>query len=1028
MRFIPQSFYGRLCARLLLMPTAGLCALTAAHAQQITAPTPIPGGTSTPVSAPAPNPFPAAPFKAVKSAPRNIAGIRRNFAKMPAAFERNRGQADSHVQFLVHQPHSTLFLTPTEAVFALDRPQDGSLSAADRSKRSKSVPTSVLRMQLIGANEKAEASGEKAQKAGVNYFIGNDPSRWQTEVSTYERARYSSVYHGVDVVYYGNREHLEYDFVVAPHARPDQIALRFAGADRVHIDSAGDLKVSLPGQTLTWQRPTVYQESNTGRRHVACRYLLSQDAQGKSVLRFALGRYDPSRRLVIDPALVYSTFLGGSTGDAGNGIALDSSGNAYITGYTSSSDFPVTSGAFQNTRHSVSRSNAFVTKLSADGSSLIYSTYLGGNVYEAGNSIAIDTAGNAYVTGETDSTDFPTTSSPYQGVNHSGATTFVTKLNPTGTALVYSTYLGGSSSEAGNSIAVDSAGSAYVAGFTSSSDFPASPQGFQRTNRSTNSTNAFVTKFSPDGSTLTYSTYLGGSTYEVANGIVVDSSGSAYVTGYSASSNFPTTSGAYQSSNQSNGRTNAFVTKVSADGGSLVYSTYLGGSGYESGNGIAIDSTGNAYVTGYTGSTNFPTTSSGYQRTNTSASGSSAFVTKLNATGTSLVCSTYLGGTGYESGSSIAIDALGDVFLTGYTVSTDFPTTAGANQTTKRTVSGNLYGFFTKLTPTFSGLLYSTYLGGSSSDKGNAIAIDSTGNAYITGSAGSSDFPVTAGVVQGTNRGGNGGNGFVTKLNPSATVPHVLVDLNTDGRSDMILQNPSSGQGTVWFMNSFNFLGYSNLSLNAGNHYTLVGKGDFAGTGTTAFVFQSQLNNSVFYWYGQGAVHTTITGGDNVNVVPQAGWKLVAIGDFNSDGKSDLVFQSQTTNQISIWFMNAQYYQSGVLMPYTPPTGWVVAGAGDFNGDGQTDLAFQNVNTGQVAIWFMNGAVYSSGAIVTTTVAPGWALVGVADYNGDGYADLLLQNVSTAQGAMWFMSGTTYLGGSLLSLSPLQGWNIVGPK
>ena len=1028
MRFIPHSFYGRLCASLLLIPATGLCAPTPAHSQQITTPTAIPRGASTLFPAAAPNPFPTTTSKPVKSTPKNIAGVRRNYAKMPASFERNRGQADSHVQFLVHQPHSTLFLTPTEAVFALEKPQDDSLHAADRSKRSKSVPTSVLRMQLVGANEKAAASGEKSLGAGVNYFIGNDPNRWQTEVSTYEKARYSSVYPGVDVVYYGNREHLEYDFVVAPHAHPDQIALRFAGADKAHIDSAGDLKVSLPGQTLTWQRPTVYQESKTGRRKVSCRYLLSRDSQGKAVLRFALGHYDTSRSLVIDPALIYSTFLGGSIGDAGNSIAVDSSGYAYITGYTNSADFPVTASTYQTTRKSVSRSNAFVTKLGADGTSLVYSTYLGGSVYEAGNCITIDSSGNAYVTGETDSTDFPVTAGVYQSQNHGGATTFVTKLNPTGTALVFSTYLGGSSSEAGNGIAVDSSGFPYITGFTTSIDFPATAGAFQRSNKSSNSTNAFVTKLKTDGSGYIYSTYLGGSVYEVANGIVVDSSGSAYITGYTASTDFPITPGAFQGSNQSSGRANAFVTKLSASGGLLTYSTYLGGSGYESGNSIAIDSSGNAYVTGYTGSTNFPTTSSAYQRTNTSAAGSSAFVTKLNADGTSLLCSTYLGGTGYESGSGIAIDPSGDAFLTGYTVSADFPTTAGANQTTKRSVSPSLYGFFTKLNPTFSGLLYSTYLGGNSGDKGNGIAVGVSGNAYITGSSNSTDFPVTSGVLQGTNRGGNGGNGFVTKLNPNTPVPRVAFDLNNDGRSDLMLQNPSSGQATVWFMNAFNFIGYSNLSLNGGIHYTLVGKGDFTGNGSTAFVFQSKLNNSVFYWYGQGLVNTNITGGDNVYPIPDAGWKVVAIGDFNGDGKSDLVFQNQTTNQVSIWFMNAQYYQSGVLMPYTPPAGWVVVGAGDFNGDGQADLAFQNVNTGQVSIWFMNGSTYSSGAIVTTTVAAGWNVVGVADYNGDGYADLLLQNTNTAQGAMWFMNGTTYLGGSLLSLSPLQGWSIVGPK
>jgi hypothetical protein len=1016
MRFVPRSFRGRCRAGILLLPTVGLCALTPAHSQQSASHVSRRAGATGMKSA----------------APVGRAGICRNFARIPAAFERNRGQADSHVQFLVHQSHSTLFLTPTEAVFALDTPHNGRVSSTGRSHPSSADLhgglTSVLRMQLVNANGKAEAVGEQALGSNVNYFIGRDPSRWQTGVSSYAKARYRSVYQGVDVVYYGNREHLEYDFVVAPHARPEQIALRFVGAEKVRIDSAGDLKVKLPGQTLTWQTPTVYQEGRTGRRKVACRYVLSRGVEGKPVLRFALGRYDTSRSLVIDPALIYSTFLGGSVGDAGNSIAVDSSGSAYITGYTSSTDFPTSSQAYQKTKRSVSRSNAFVTRLSADGATILYSTYLGGTGYESGNGIAIDSSGNAYITGESDSTDFPTTSGAYQTTNLSGATTFVTKLSATGAALIYSTYLGGTSSEAGNGIAVDSSGNAYVVGFTSSTDFPVTSGAFQKTNKSANSTNAFVTKLNATGTGLTYSTYIGGSGYEVGNGIAVDSAGNAYITGYTASTDFPTTSGAYQSSTHSNGRTSTFVTKLSTTGAALTYSTYMGGSAYGSGNGIAVDSSGSAYVTGYTASADFPITSGAYQTTNTSAAGSSAFVTKLNAAGTSLVCSTFLGGTSYEAGGSIAIDSTGNVFVTGSTVSTDFPTTAGASQTTKRSISPSLYGFFTKLNPTCSALLYSTYLGGSTGDKGNGIAVDSTGYAYITGSSGSADFPVTTGVVQGTNKGGNGGNGFVAKLNPNVSIPRAAVDFNNDGKADLLLQNPSTGQMSVWFMNAFNFLGSASFSQNPGVNYSLIGKGDFTGAGIATLVLQSQTNNSVVYWYAQGVNNATITGGDNVIPSPQAGWKVVGIGDFNGDGKSDLVFQSTTTNQVAIWFMNGPYYQGGVLMPYTPPVGWLVVGVGDFDGDGNPDLAFQNQDTGQIVIWFMSGATYTGGSAITTTVASGWKVVGVADYNGDGKADLLLQNQTTGQGSIWFMNGTTYLGGSILSALPSAGWRIAGPK
>ena len=424
MYLVTNPFRRRCRVGALLLPATGLCVLTPAFSQQAAAPVP-PANAATSLRAPAPGARP---------------GISRNFARLPVAFERNQGQADHRVQFLVRQPHATLFLTPTEAVFAFDAPHSvGSVPAARShiSAASHKIGTaSVLRMQMVGANGKANAVGEQALPGKVNYLVGRDRRRWQTGASTFAQARYRGVYPGVDMVYYGSQQHLEYDFVLAPHADPRRIALRFAGADSVRVDRAGDMKVTVQGRTLTWQRPTVYQESKSGRQRVACGYAVSRNAQGKPTLRFALGRYDTARQLVIDPALVYSTFFGGAVGESGNGIAVDSAGNAYITGSTSSSDFPTTSGAFQESNISRSRANAFVIKLNADGSDLVYSTYLGGTNYESGNSIAVDSAGNAYVTGETDSADFPTTPGARQKINFNGTTAFVTKLNSNGTDLL----------------------------------------------------------------------------------------------------------------------------------------------------------------------------------------------------------------------------------------------------------------------------------------------------------------------------------------------------------------------------------------------------------------------------------------------------------------------------------------------------------------------------------------------------------------------------------------------------------------
>jgi hypothetical protein len=396
-------------------------------------------------------------------------------------------------------------------------------------------------------------------------------------------------------------------------------------------------------------------------------------------------------------ALIYSTYLGGSTYDDANSIAVDGENNAYVTGYTGSSDFPVTTGAYQTTNkaYAVGGNNAFVTKLNATGSALIYSTYLGGSalgglytVGDSGNGIAVDGENNAYVTGSTGSSDFPVTAGAFQTTKKNVyLTTFVTKLNTTGSALIYSTYLGGSTSEGAFGIAVDGEDNAYVTGATGSTDFPVTAGAFQTTNKNVINT-TFVTKLNTTGSALIYSTYLGGSHSDYPDGIAVDGEDNAYVTGYTGSTDFPVTAGAFQTTKK-NVNFTIFVTKLNATGSALIYSTYLGGSTYDSGNGIAVDGENNAYVTGSTGSTDFPVTTGAFQTTNKDAIGSNAFVTKLNAAGNALIYSTYLGGSGTsgnngDQANCIAVDGQGNAYVTGYTYSINFPVTAGAFQTKNR--------------------------------------------------------------------------------------------------------------------------------------------------------------------------------------------------------------------------------------------------------------------------------------------------------------------------------------------------------
>jgi hypothetical protein len=485
----------------------------------------------------------------------------------------------------------------------------------------------------------------------------------------------------------------------------------------------------------------VYQ----GDREIGGRFVERPGGWGIEV-----GLYDPTQLLVIDP-LVYSTYIGGSDWDESYAIAVDGSGNAYVTGVSDSPNYDVTPGAFQTTNGGLA--DVFVTKLNAAGTALVYSTYIGGSGYDEGYAIAVDGSGNAYVTGLTTSTDYDVTPGAFQTTSGGGVDVFVTKLNATGTALVYSTYIGGSRDEVGFGIAVDGSGNAYVTGVTDSPNYDVTPGAFQTTNGGL--ADVFVTKLNAAGTDLVYSTYIGGSGNDRGYAIAVDGSGNAYVTGWTGSTDYDVTPGAFQATN--GGGWDVFVTKLNAAGTDLVYSTYIGGSGDEVGYGIAVDGSGNAYVTGWTGSTDYDVTPGAFQTTN--GGGWDVFVTKLNAAGTDLVYSTYIGGSGGEVGFGIAVDGSGNAYVTGYTNSPDYDVTPGAFQTTN---GGLADVFVTKLNAAGTDLVYSTYIGGSGDDYGTAIAVDGSGNAYVTGWTGSTDYEVTPGAFQTTNGGGL--DVFVTKV------------------------------------------------------------------------------------------------------------------------------------------------------------------------------------------------------------------------------------------------------------------------
>lgn len=788
-------------------------------------------------------------------------GIAEAYGKLPLSFEANQGQTDPRVKFLSRGRGYSLFLTPSEAVLVLRKAATQAVLRHPSATLSESHPRMAgrepspgndngvtLRMKLVGANPHPRAVGQSELPGKANYFIGNDAKKWHTNVPTYAQVELPDVYPGVDLVYYGNQQQLENDFIVAPGADPSSITIGFDGIEKLFLDAEGNLLLASKDGEVRFQKPLVYQELDGARREIPGGYVLKTNHQ----IGFHVAAYDARRPLIIDPVLSYSTYLGGSGEDFGFAIAVDGAGNAYVTGCTDSTNFPTTAGAFQTTVHTPlcfgfsaasAAGDAFVTKLNPTGSGLVYSTYLGGSSRDSGVGIAVDANGNAYVTGQTNSPDFPTTPGAFQTsfVQAGGCSSvcpcphaFVTKLNPNGSGLVYSTYLGGSHADSGSGIAIDAAGNAYIAGATQSSDFPTTAGAFQPTGLGVGGfcapSDAFVTKVNPSGTGLVYSTYLG-SPNTGAGAVAVDSSGDAYVTGSTSSSSFPTTPGAFQTT-FGGGSFNAFVTKLNPAGSGLAYSTYLDGSDNNgAGRGIAIDSLGNAYVTGQTASANFPTTPGAFQ---TSFGGGvlDAFVTKVNPLGTGLVYSTYLGGSGQDQGQGIAVDSRGSAYVAGFTSSTNFPT---ANPVQAANGGGGGDAFVTKVNLTGSALDYSTYLGGNGFDAGNGIAVDNlpNPNAYVAGQTASTNFPTTTGAFQ-TTFGGGTSDAFVTKIAPSPTTTAVTSSANPSlvGQSITFTAIVSSSGGTptgaVTFSDGTNTLGtvtltsgqatFSTSSLLVGSH------------------------------------------------------------------------------------------------------------------------------------------------------------------------------------------------------------------
>jgi hypothetical protein len=722
---------------------------------------------------------------ATKSVPANFDWSK--YGQLPLEFEVNEGQTAPDVRFLSHGDGYTLFLTGDEAVMTLRQPAPGSDSRPHRAKFGKGLrkrgaaeKVSVLRMRLDGANANASVSGVNRVPTKVNYFIGNDPKKWHTDVPAYSQVKYQSIYPGVDLLFYGNQRTLEYDFVVAPGANTNQIALDVQGASKLHVDAHGNLLMNVPGGGVELQKPIIYQDVNGKRVEIAGNYAIANDHE----VRFVVSNYDRNSPLTIDPVLNYITYLGGSgsLGDEAFGITLDAAGDAYVAGFTSSAtDFPTMNSESPAPPDTAALGTAFVSELNSTGTALVYSTYLGGSgngsFGDLGAAVAVDTATppNIYVTGFTASPDFPLSANALQPTAPGGTAAetsgFVTKLIPgnAGSAqLGYSSYLGGDTEDEGNGIAVDASGNVYVAGVTLSTDFPTTTNALYTALQNTNGS-AFLTVINPTATTgplsEVFSTYFGGTNGggaggnlfgDAAFGLTIDTSSNAYLVGTTTSSDFPTAGTAVSPcSDDANG--SAFVSVINTTTPALSYSTCLGAmtSGTETqGQGIALGPSGVVYVTGQTTSSDFPVTANSIPAPSSGVGLGVVFVSLLNTTSaTPNKYSTFLGGDNSDFGESIAADTTGNAYVTGFANSTDFPVTQGALIQSSGNLNGT--GFVAKINPGGNGqadLVYSSYFGGNGSgginDISNGIAVSTALNAYITGMAGSSNLPVTTPVFQ----------------------------------------------------------------------------------------------------------------------------------------------------------------------------------------------------------------------------------------------------------------------------------------
>jgi hypothetical protein len=908
---------------------------------------------------------------------------REERGKFPMSFIQNEGQLDQDVAYYVQAPGTNFYFTPKGHILQLN------------SGKGKEIRSHSIKIEMIdAATERVES--QQLASGLVSYFKGGK-NEWRTGVPIHNKIGYVAPWPGIDLSYDGSGGKLESIYTIAAFADPTRIKLRYSGQDSLKVDDNGNLVYGTSLGEVTETAPVAWQEINGNQLFVKTSFrVLNTDT-----VTFEIGAYDTSHELLIDPTLLYASYIGGSGDDRGHDVALDSSGNIYITGYTASTNLPVTVGpdTTQNGDY-----DAYVAKLNPAGTTLLYMGYIGGTGYDGAYSIAVDSSGNAYVAGDTTSSSgFPVTVGPDTSFNGGTYDGFVAKVNSSGTALTYAGFIGGSESDSALSIAVDNTGNAYVAGTTSSTQSSTIPfpvtVGPDLTYNGGGS-DAFVAKVNSSGSALSYAGYIGGTATDEGYGIALDGSGKAYVCGRTdstESAGFPVTVGPDLTFNLPN--TDAFVARLNTSGTSLEYCGYIGGDNTDNALAIAVDNAGSAYVTGRTSSsgTSFPV-KVGPDLTQANGFTFDAYVVKVNPAGTGIVYGGFIGGFNTEYGFGITVDNVGSAYISGYTESSEstFPVTVGPDVT----YNGNVDAFVAKVRPSGKSFVYAGYIGGSSGDIARGITVDASGNAYVMGNTDSTQtsFPDGDGFgsVPGFDQTFNGGgDAWLAKI--SAMAAPTLFDFDGDGKTDLSLFRPSTG---YWYLSRSTA---GSFALPFGVSTDTIVPGDYDGDGKTDIaVFRS----GTWYRYFMGS-------GSNDSVINGTTGDIPAVGDFDADGIADtVVFRGSTSID---WYIKRSSDGSTMTVDYGSSGDQPVVG--DYDGDGTADVAvFRPSNS----TWYIQRS--TAGAFSLQWGATNDKIV-PADYDGDGKTDIAVFRPSTGFWYRYFIgTGTNdYVNYGLSADLPVPG-------